>query len=257
MTLKIKLYCLAFLLGVGSCLLGQLRHTNKELPCLNKNFNVHVHLILDSLGQGGVTEANILAVFEQNRKYFSPICMDFTVCKIDTIYNYNFDSIPTNAEYEEIHTKFSSQNRINIYIITNTYVSNNNKPQPICGLAGKAIYLNKSCMGSLTHELGHFFGLAHTFEGSGEENVDGSNCTTAGDRICDTPADPYPQFDKLELWINKRCEFINEKKDANGAFYIPHVANIMSYYGCPCQEFTRGQYLRMVETYFANHKNLW
>ena len=36
---------------------------------------------------------------------------------------------------------------------------------------------------TLTHELGHFFNLRHTFVGCSTT----SNCTTAGDRVCDTP----------------------------------------------------------------------
>lgn len=34
---------------------------------------------------------------------------------------------------------------------------------------------------TLTHELGHFFNLYHTFQA-----CDGANCTTSGDRVCDT-----------------------------------------------------------------------
>jgi hypothetical protein len=35
---------------------------------------------------------------------------------------------------------------------------------------------------TLTHELGHFFNLDHTFNGCG------TNCSTQGDKVCDTPA---------------------------------------------------------------------
>jgi hypothetical protein len=37
---------------------------------------------------------------------------------------------------------------------------------------------------TLTHELGHFFNLQHTFAGCSTS----SNCTTNGDKVCDTPA---------------------------------------------------------------------
>lgn len=42
---------------------------------------------------------------------------------------------------------------------------------------------------TLTHELGHFFNLDHTFNG-----CDGANCATSGDRVCDTPAADTPWF---------------------------------------------------------------
>jgi hypothetical protein len=37
---------------------------------------------------------------------------------------------------------------------------------------------------TLTHELGHFFNLEHTFAGCSTS----TNCTTKGDKVCDTPA---------------------------------------------------------------------
>ncbi len=41
------------------------------------------------------------------------------------------------------------------------------------------------------HEMGHLFWLWHPYETQhGLECVDGSNCATAGDRVCDTPASP-------------------------------------------------------------------
>ena len=53
--------------------------------------------------------------------------------------------------------------------------------------------MNPNCGGNvLAHELGHNIGLFHTHE-SPKEFVDGSNCIQAGDRVCDTNADPNIQ----------------------------------------------------------------
>jgi len=41
---------------------------------------------------------------------------------------------------------------------------------------------------TLTHELGHFFNLDHTFNGCG------TACSTQGDAVCDTPASDEPVF---------------------------------------------------------------
>ena len=41
---------------------------------------------------------------------------------------------------------------------------------------------------TLTHELGHFFNLDHTFAGCG------TNCATSGDRVCDTPPSNAPHY---------------------------------------------------------------
>lgn len=80
-----------------------------------------------------------------------------------------------------------------------------------------------------THELGHSFGLLHTFEGNwlnGKEKIDGSNCLSKGDKICDTPADPDSGSD-----TTKRKKII-ESMIRYGKYsgYTPDLKNIMSYY---------------------------
>lgn len=42
---------------------------------------------------------------------------------------------------------------------------------------------------TLTHELGHFFNLNHTFNA-----CDGANCATSGDKVCDTPSADTPHY---------------------------------------------------------------
>jgi hypothetical protein len=43
---------------------------------------------------------------------------------------------------------------------------------------------------TLTHELGHFLNLNHTFQ-----SCDGANCVTSGDKVCDTPSTNQPRYD--------------------------------------------------------------
>jgi hypothetical protein len=107
----------------------------------------------------------------------------------------------------------------------------------------------------IPHELGHTFSVLHTFGYSnGEYPTDelvtrgaGANCTTAGDEICDTPADPYHIAGAYVTDVNG-CPQYNPgstARDANGDLYAPSITNIMSYY-FPCtHDFTPGQYDRM------------
>jgi hypothetical protein len=94
------------------------------------------------------------------------------------------------------------------------------------------------------HEMGHMLNLAHTHrcycDGYGEsyipscaERLDGFECDTRGDMICDTPADPL------------RCT----SSGVNISDFNPDKTNYMSYYGyfenIAPTHFTPGQGLRM------------
>ena len=84
----------------------------------------------------------------------------------------------------------------------------------------------------LAHEMGHFWGLYHTFEEYqfGKDNFDSDKCHETGDLICDTPPDPGPIY---EVYVNYTdCELINFK-DEDGHSYKPLIENYMSYYK-PC-----------------------
>ncbi|MBK9598328.1 MAG: hypothetical protein IPO60_08400 [Flavobacteriales bacterium] len=90
------------------------------------------------------------------------------------------------------------------------------------------------------HEVGHALGLMHTHDTVlGAELVDGSNCATAGDFICDTPADPDLGLPGMIAYAG--CTYIGTALDANGEAYHPSTSNIMSYSPCELSTFTPGQ----------------
>ncbi len=86
------------------------------------------------------------------------------------------------------------------------------------------------------HEIGHCLNLIHTHETVlGIENPNGSNCLTAGDLVCDTPADPKLGTNN----VNNNCKY------TGGNVYNPLTNNIMSYFRAPCRnEITNKQGLR-------------
>lgn len=96
---------------------------------------------------------------------------------------------------------------------------------------------------TLTHEMGHYFNLYHTHEAYlGYELVDGSNCTTHGDLVCDTPADPYVSPSPYNALT---CTYNGSYTDTNGDYFNPSMTNIMSYFSGGCRkEFTPGQFSR-------------
>lgn len=97
---------------------------------------------------------------------------------------------------------------------------------------------------TLTHELGHAFGLYHTFEG-GTQTVcppitDATNCSTIGDKVCDT--DPV-----RNLLQGGACSINNTDPNPcyNNNPYNNIQKNIMGYGGC-LDRFTAGQSARML-----------
>jgi hypothetical protein len=105
----------------------------------------------------------------------------------------------------------------------------------------------------IAHELGHFFGLYHPHDiFFGKEFVNESNCSTAGDLLCDTPAEPEQSLLNL---VDADCHYtgniLNSFVDPNGDGYVPSTTNIMSYTPPPCVKgFTQQQFERMIMTYY-------
>lgn len=238
---------------------AQLHTKDKPLPCLNKTFSIYLHITVDSLREVNVDIADVEAAIAATSEAFDPICVNFELCHIDTLHNWTWDSLSRDYRVDEIKNLFYRENRINLFIV-DRYDNPN-----VCGFANlgqianpnnAVVHINKGCinMPTLAHELGHLFGLVHTFEG-GDELVDGSNCETAGDGICDTPADPYMEGDIT--WLRDNCEFVYAGTDSLGRLYQPDVGNTMSYYDCSGCGFTRGQFLKMAETWLASSKMMW
>jgi hypothetical protein len=83
----------------------------------------------------------------------------------------------------------------------------------------------------ITHEMGHYFGLYHTFNGTSSCNAE-SNCNTQGDRVCDTPVTIQSTSCSVPA-----CSGTQQ------------VENYMDYTSQTCQDmFTAGQKLRMRTT---------
>ena len=103
----------------------------------------------------------------------------------------------------------------------------------------------------LIHEMGHYFGLYHTFEGGCSNN----DCTVEGDRVCDTPPDQA---------THTACNYNSCSTDvAAGSPFLTDVndftEDFMDYSPFSCYHFfTAGQALRMqgaVETARASLLN--
>lgn len=254
--LSFFLYLLGFLAG------NAFAQGNRPLPKLDKTLSVVVHIVLDEMGNTKVLESDIQAAFDLLNTNFEKIALSFEICAFDSVPNFQYDSLLFDEEKNELSIKYDVKNRINMYFID----ADEEKPS-VCGKATLnginnpgAIWMLKRCIdpgnNTMSHEVGHFLGLEHTFTNPNSQLVNNANCATTGDEICDTPADPYVDGEPIGEYI-KNCRFISEKKDANGDFYDPLMSNIMSYYvGCTC-DFTNDQYRKMAKNYLNSIPNNW
>lgn len=151
--------------------------------------------------------------------------IDLPIKKINnsSYFDHDFD---TGSQMMFQNNKASS---INIYVVKN--------PAGACGyfsFIADGIAVAQSCSqagsSTLTHEVGHYLSLPHTFSGwedgpppnNQREKVNGSNCHTAGDGFCDTPPD-YVAY----RWS---CPYNDQPlTDPNGETVIPDGTLYMSY----------------------------
>ena len=225
--------------------------------CFGKTLSITAHIIADSLGGYSVSEAAVNAAVASLNPYWEPICISFQVCKFNYIPNYKYFRFLRPDEQAEILALYSVPNTINIFYPGTVEIAPGSTVGGYAALPGGpdiiVIAAGSVSSGVILHEMGHFFGLYHTFETSfGNELVNGSNCATAGDLVCDTPADPG-----LSNTPPPDCQLSPYTKDANNEWYVPHIGNIMSYYDCPCGLFTTGQYNRMADQYESLRFYLW
>ena len=239
---------------------------------VQKYIPVTFHLVADASGNGRVSEEAILfqvanlnsSYADQEAKFYID---RFNYFDNDAVYN----TPSSNAAKTQMRLR-RDNNSVNIYI-TNMADSGNGGPGVTLAYYNPQddwIVSRKDQIGlstsTLAHEVGHFFSLAHPFDGwdcfpftlvdyTNPVNVDftkpceggggsklielhdRSNCNTAGDKICDTPED-Y----NLGLLYQSGCGENNSVKDKNGEVIKPMTNNFMSYYtNCLSYAFTTMQ----------------
>ncbi len=220
---------------------------------------VKAHIIRNSDGTGGLCEDDINEAIAELNNIFYEARLEFFVC--DGINYINEDALCHFKKGDEtsLTDKHYVPGLINVFFTD--YIENNSE-ESICGYtenAGKTdlIVMKNDCAknsSSLAHEMGHYFSLFHTQgnnQNGTDELVDGSNCDTAGDGICDTPADPGLNSKNMDYG----CNYIGTAHDANGDFYQPDTQNIMSYASKICRTHFSQQQLARMYAFYMTAKN--
>ena len=222
---------------------------------------ISAHIVRRSNGRGGLTSSQLEGVIADANAIYEPIGLSFflfgEINYIDDDQYYDF----SRSDEHRLTPVYNVENTINIYFF-NTIRRGS---KSFCGSAYfpdvriDRIIVKNTCVlngSTLPHELGHYFSLYHTHGISNDvitdELVDGSNCATAGDDICDTPADP-----NLSGKVNGFCSYTGTARDANGAAYVPNTRNLMSYSRKACRdEFSAEQRARILSAYHQYKSHL-
>lgn len=197
----------------------------------------------DDDGHGGISESQFEKLLKTVNEDFKNLNMFFFVDEYvdlndsevyETFYSIRNDYFGFNG----ITEKYNDHDKINIYVVNKGDGSLSKFPSDHLSHIILLKDQNIEEPTVFSHELGHWFGLWHTFQthsGLGEL-VNGDNCKSEGDLICDTPADSYGlSYDR------ETCVCTSQSKDSNGDKYMPMMNNIMSYYSGCADLFTAEQ----------------
>ena len=217
----------------------------------------------------GLSDA-VMRICEMNEQY-KPAKMKFYIKKLDIIKNTNINSPPSGVNQGSLAASYKTASSINVFIAKVASASGTvvcGYYSPSAGGSLDHVIVGTGCAqaGSttLSHELGHFFSLRHTFFGwegqttsstgnapSTREKVDKSNCTIAGDGLCDTGPDYL--FSRWTCDPNGKSQgLVNfgtiqiKLQDANGATFTANGKNYMAYSNDDCMtEFSVDQIAKM------------
>ncbi len=227
----------------------------------DSNVPVKFHIIASSNGTGGIDSIDAFNELDICNTRYLGAGIQFVHCgNIDYVNSNNYTDFEKYVD-ETICDANDALNVLNIYFVQDLYRVSGTDTTRLCGYAylsdvtkNRLIVTNSCAQNSstLAHEIGHYFSLLHTHSTSaGDELVDGSNCATAGDELCDTPADPRLSTSVVDA----ACNYTGTATDANNQAYAPNARNILSYSRKNCRDYFSPQQLQRMNNYWLTYRN--
>lgn len=224
---------------------------------------IHFHIVGNGDGSGKHRESSILDQLCDLNDAYAPMEIRFYLRAHPTYglfdYSINNDNVYSGQSNIFLMANRRHNNALNVFVVNQAFDDNTvlayYSPQDDWVVSRKD-QINGTFNGTLQHEVGHFFSLAHTFFGYENnsfgpgsvgwpvapitapyhpnglniptERQNGSNCGSAADKICDTP--PDYNFGLLQ---SNCAAYGAGAKDPLGTIVDPTETNFMGYFsGC-------------------------
>lgn len=238
----------------------------------NKNikwFPVFVYSIHKSNGTEGASKSDILRLIQELNEDYSSTRIQFYICGEKIVRSDEFFDLDGSAgEFDSYFDDKYIEGVINLHLVGGDAVDRDGE-----GLSGLAAYPEdddgwiliggKRRRSTVAHEFGHHFGLRHTHHNHNADDISrrelvrrdfSRNCHSAGDGLCDTPADP-----KLDSGTGgnqlSNCTYFGTETDADGNRYSPLTNNFMSYGEKTCRTSFTPDQIDIINENAFNHEN--
>lgn len=219
---------------------------------IKNEIGITIHIVEQVSGASNIEIEQLYRELDAINSIFTASGFQFFFCGSPRFISGGKSIYTYNEAADLLNSRYRVPNTINIFYLDQ--IGSQELSSFACGISTfpfasseetRFIIMQKGCStngSTLAHEIGHFFGLLHTHETArGVELVDRSNCDSAGDLICDTPADP-----NLAATGLTGCTYDAAFTDARGDLYVPDPSNIMSYAPASCRrKFSSDQNLLM------------
>ncbi|MGR3812338.1 zinc-dependent metalloprotease [Jiulongibacter sp. NS-SX5] len=247
-----------------------IRHSHsKQLRRSSYQIGINAVIVHNDNELSGFANNEVVKLVNRANEYFSNIGLSFYIKGgfVNHIHSSEWQDLSIDEE-KELRKNYDKSDALNIYFVKiirkadGTTLNGYSSLPSYSANSNRLIYsylngteedfeilLNKTFL----HELGHYFGLLHTYQNSATEDIEerevvsrgiGANCSFTGDMICDTPADPQ---ERIPSFRPENCleAYPSDIRDRFGMSFRPSFDNIMSFHVLCGNVFTEQQYERM------------